>query len=495
MPRIPQYQQETLASGTLSVRPSVGPRGDGLAAIGDGLRDVASVIAKQREQDAAAEATVTLSKAHADWQKTLFERQQTAPAGAADFTGQIQKDFDAYQAEVLKGARTRQSKLFLTERMSALRTNLTDEAMKFEASARVAHRETQLRDGLDNFGTAVDLKPDSWQERVAEAHALIDGMQMPEQERIEKRRGVMTYLMGRAVVAMGRQDPDGTLRRLTQPEDGDTLFRNLTPEARDAALKAVESEQRARWQEEDQERQRSDRAERDAQDEASKDLDKALAGGALSPRWLEANRERLSAEDYRYGYRRLVGGEEADTNPQVYGDLRMRASRGEDVRNDARDALMKGRIKTSDFDRLVGEVEATRPNWYKRGASYLTAASGYSDLNPDPDAGRKRGDMLDAWAEWADANPKATDDQARKAYQQIESEFSLIDRKRVITNLRAPRFLVGGRQAPDLEQTAAATKKAFDEGRIDRAELDRQAALLEEWERALQQNQGTNNGG
>jgi hypothetical protein len=494
VPRIPTYEQQTSAGGFLRVSPNVGPRGAGLSALGEGLTQVADVLARQKEQDAAVEATVALSKAQSDWQKTLYERQQAAEPGAPEFTAAVQADFDKYSSEVLKGAKTRRAQVFLTERLAAFRGDLTTKAMEFEAEARVAHRGQQLQNGLDNFGTSVDLDPMSWQQRAAEATTLIDGMQMPEQERIEKRKAATTFLMSRAAVAMGRQDPDAVLRRLTQPEEGDTLFRNLTPEARDAVLKAVESEQRARWQEEDRAYQDTLRAEREVQDEASKDMDRTLASGGLSARWLEANRERLSAEDYRYGYRRLTGGEEADTNPQVYADLRTRASNGEDVRGDARDALLKGRIKTSDFDRLLGEVEATRPNWYKRGAQYLSTSSGYSDLNPTPAAAQTKAAMLEDWHEWADQNPKATDQQASEAYKRIAKERSLIDTQTMTITMRAPRFLVGNRAAPDIDATRAATVKAFQEGRIDRAEFDRQARLLKEWEQAMQR-QGVGNGG
>lgn len=493
---IPVYEQRTRA-GQAGLGPGPMDTGQGLGALGQAVSRVGDVLTEIKERDASAEAAVALSGAQVEFQRRFYEAQQTVQPGAPDFTKTILDEYDKYGAETLKGAKTKTSKRFIQTRLAAFRTEIADQSLDFEAKERTRHRGEQIKVSVEQFGTFVDLDPDSWRTRAAEAVALIDGMNLPPAQNAAEIKATTEYLTKRAVVAYGRRDPDATLSRLVMPAADDVLFRNLTPDARDAMLKEVEGEQRARWQEEDQAYQREQRAEKEAGDTAAKDMDRLLAGGGLSARWLEQNRERLTPADYRYGYRKLTGEDEAPTNPTTYADLRLRASRGEDVRDDARHALLGGRIKTADFDRLVGEVEATRPNWYKRGVSYLTAASGYSDLNPDPDAGRKRGAMLDAWGEWANENPKAGDDQARKAWQQIESEFSLIDRSKIITSLRAPRYMVGGRLQQNLqsiEAAEAATVRAYRAKQIDEAEFKRQATILKQWKAAIARTE-TSNGG
>jgi hypothetical protein len=81
------------------------------------------------------------------------------------------------------------------------------------------------------------------------------------------------------------------------------------------------------------------RAEKAAADNMAKAGDKLLAGGELNEEWIEANRDDLDPEDYRYFYKALRNGDNAATDPTVYSDLRMRASEGEDVREAARDEL------------------------------------------------------------------------------------------------------------------------------------------------------------
>lgn len=281
---------------------------------------------------------------------------------------------------------------------------------------------------------------------------------------------------------VGMQPLDTQLKMLS--ESRGTIADIIDPAKR---VEMIDRAQRQKLAEEDQAWQMSERARRQMQDAASKDLDFALANGQLTPSWIEANRNRLSADDYRYAYKALEG--ESSTNIDLYADLRERASAGQDIRSEARKALTDRSISRGDYDRLLSEVESDRAGWYKRGAAYISTAAGVSDLNPDPAAAQRKAEMLDDWATWAEENPKATGAQAQDAYKRIVSEYAIVNYNNLTLIKRVPQFLVGNRSNPDFDATEDATIQALQDGRISQAEAEAQAKLIQEWRDVWQKTQ------
>lgn len=279
-------------------------------------------------------------------------------------------------------------------------------------------------------------------------------------------------------------DPDLAEQKLLSGE-----FPDLSGQDRlvwtERATARADSLRRQRLAEEDRAIRIQERVDREREREFSKVGDQLFARGQLTARWVEDNRENLSPDDFRYFYRKL-SGDEANTDPLVYSYLREKAGRGEDVREEARSALQRGQIKTSDFDRITGEVEQQRPGWYKRGSQFISTSSAVSDLNPDPASAQRKAAMLDDWYRWSSENPKATDEQAEREYRRIVQEYGIVDLRNMTLTKRAPTYLVGTRNEPDIDATERATVKAFTDGLISRQELERQAALLKEWRRVLE---------
>lgn len=490
---IPQYQQQTRVSGSgggISVPRDPQQERSGFEALGQGLFNLGTSLIQVKEKEAAADAALTLAQAQTKWQQEFITRQDSAEPGAPDFTGALLKDYDADVAKVIATGKTKNAKLYLTEGLSRNRVALGGDSIVWEAGQRLAHRRGQFEEGINLTATAAELDPAHYQERLAEQLAALELLDVSPAEKDALRRETTDMVRGRAAVGEARRNPDAAMVRLLNPAADDTLFRTLSPKARDAVLSEIESTQRTRLAAEDRVYRNLERAEKDTQDAASKAGDKRMAEGQLTSGWIEANRSRLSPDDYRYFYRSLSGeGGGGPRDVQTYIDLRERASGGQDVRPEARAALTRGSIGVDDYDRLLGEVESERPGYYKRGASYLSTISGYSDLNPTPDAARTKAAMLDDWDVWASQNPKAGDEDARKAYQRIGEEYSLIDRNAVIATMRAPRFLVGNRAQPDIDATEAATVKAFQNGELSPQEFAQQAELLKQWRRAVETNQ------
>jgi hypothetical protein len=233
---------------------------------------------------------------------------------------------------------------------------------------------------------------------------------------------------------------------------------------------------------------RLEREQKRAAEDVIKEGDRLFATGRLSAGWIESQRSVLPHEEYRYFLRKLTGDGDEENAPRdilLYSVLREQAGQGQDVRREAREALLRGQIRSTDFDRILGEVEGARPGWYKRGTQYISTSAAVSDLNPDPAAAQRKADMLDDWDNWVRENPKASESDAQAVYRRIVDEYAIINMNDLVITKRAPRFLSGTRNAPDLEATEEQTVKAFEEGKIDRVEFERQAMLIAEWRRAL----------
>ena len=214
------------------------------------------------------------------------------------------------------------------------------------------------------------------------------------------------------------------------------------------------------------------------------DLD---AKGQLTPEWLHANRDVLSLEQYRYFSDQMGGGPGGaeKSNPRVFSDLLSRTIRGDDVSADAQGALLHGQLSKTDYASIVDKVAATRPGYARRGVDYLNQALDPGQLNPDPAAHQSKANALADWDEWVSAHPKADDNQAREAMTSIGQHYAIVGSNQTTLLMRAPRYLVGTRTAPDLPATSAATLKAYQAGEISRDQFEREATLLSQYRSTL----------
>jgi hypothetical protein len=221
-------------------------------------------------------------------------------------------------------------------------------------------------------------------------------------------------------------------------------------------------------------------------DKLSKQGDDLLASGRLTPSWLHDHRDLLEPSEYRYFTRQLSTDKpEQQTDSKTFSDLIVRGQKGEDVRDDARAALLAGRLKTSDYKAIVDDVAKERPGWYKRGSTFLDQALDPGQLNPDPAAHLSKAQGLSDWQEWADAHPDATDAQAREQQQLITSHYALIDRNKTTLLMPAPKFLVGTRINPDLPATSKATMDALASGQITHEQAVAESKLIAQYRSTL----------
>lgn len=303
-------------------------------------------------------------------------------------------------------------------------------------------------------------------------------------ERINKE-----YTRSYAEGFLSMKPSDKQIELLTNPSASDAQMLSFIPLDKRSAL--LEKAQRENIVTEDRQYQVAERGRKKIADEFSKEGDQLLFSGELTPQWIEQNRRSMDPADVRFFYQKLGGGgsDDGPRDPMRYVELRDAAGRGTDVRDDARDALRKGQIRTSDYDRIIGEVEQSRPTWYRRGSEYISTSAAVSDLNPDPAAAQRKASMLDDWNDWANENQKATEQDAQNAYQRIVKEYAIVDYGKMALMKRAPQFLSGTRNVPDFDATEMATVRAFNEQRITREEFERQAKLIKEWRDAFNKTQ------
>lgn len=255
MPKIPVYQQQTTASGALPQSFNVGPRGEGLDALGNGLLHVAGLIDQRQEADyrkfeadAISSAHLSATKATAEWETHLVERQQSAEAGAPGFTPKLLDDFDKYQAETLKVAKSDQARQYLDEQMIGLRANLQQRAMQFEAKAGVAHRGAQMADAADQMRVAIRANPELFDQQIAAYGAALDSAGLPPEVHAKLWADAKEGGAASAVESLVERDPLGTLKALQSApgKSGIAAVEALSADGRDRARNAAEAEIRRR---------------------------------------------------------------------------------------------------------------------------------------------------------------------------------------------------------------------------------------------------------
>jgi hypothetical protein len=229
-----------------------------------------------------------------------------------------------------------------------------------------------------------------------------------------------------------------------------------------------------------------------ASDQLSKQGDELLANGKLTAEWIAQHSKALEANEVRYFYKSLSGGEESATNSKVYADLYLRATSGEDVRDEARKALVEDHdLSRSDFTRIASVYDTQVGGDYKRGVQYITETLKPSELEKDPAGHQSLAYALRDYGDWHEQHPNATLKESQSAANEIANHYRIVPEGKTALMMPAPLYLVGTRSAPDFPATVARYQTAVKAGEITgsaaEAEALRIQALRDVYERQLQQ--------
>ena len=204
--------------------------------------------------------------------------------------------------------------------------------------------------------------------------------------------------------------------------------------------------------------------------------------GKLDAGWVTAHSALLKPEQMTFLFDQAAG-KNAVTDSHVYAGLLDRASKGDNVADDAKTALYQRTLSTADYTRLVGAWR--KATFLVQPRDSVTRTSGQvSQMEPDPAKSQTLANMTNDWQDWAQQNPNAKPQEAEHEYMDIVRRYQFIPQAQAQLMLPVPRYISGSRAAPDLQRTKADTVAAFRAGEISRAEFNKQAALIQQWSAA-----------
>lgn len=492
MPRIPVYEQQIVPSQGLGIPSSQAGAaqavGRAVESIGEGIGRLRAGMEKREETAGVLWAAKAASEADLAQMEYFNTKKAQAQPGAAGFSEQYLAEFDDFAEKALQNAPNQYGRARLQAHLAQSREMYARNAMAWEAGERARYQGQQIDEGVGVSAKIVMANPELADRELGKWLSTIDSLELEPEARANLREIARKQLAWYSVIGEIDKDPDAWM--ISPPSSGSwsrlTIDEQL--KAQEYARRKSESAVSQRLAEERLAEAEAKRIEREVYAQTSKTGDELLTAGQLSPAWIEANRDNLSQADYRYFHRALRTGEGA-TNYVKYADLRERAGAGENVADEARAALTDGSIKRADYDRLIGVVESNTVSgvpWYKRGEKYIQSALKPSDLNYDPAAAQRMANAMDDWFAWSASNPKASDREAETEYKRLVSEYGLVNFQEMTLVMRKPSYLVGARNAPDLDATEDATVQAFERGEISPDEFSRQSQLIKQWRDSME---------
>ena len=348
---------------------------------------------------------------------------------------------------------------------------------KAEADYKVTQRVTDAEDTLNAFmGDAALGGFDNAERLAGEWKATIEGMDgLPLETRAKMQRGTRDILAA-AVRGQIEKNPGGAIEKTQQymadglidAGDGAALISSAQNEIDRQAAKAEANAARAD--------RLAAKALAETQDETAKTGYEMIASGKVDADWIINNKANLSPSDYRI----MLGAlnDPTDQKDVVARHLRSLYIDGdmdpEAVIQDVEAGVLSAeRAKTllDENQSLTADDQPLSP--LRTGRELLTnqfeafkgvdgglAASAFAFAKAD-------------FEQWARDNPDATEVEIRSQAELLASRAGADVYSKARDKMKRPAFLVGTKDAPDIEKTKAATMDAF----IARHGGDRKAIL------------------
>jgi len=454
--------------------------------IGPGLEDLANSAQHLAQSEAANYSLQALSKAQSDWTQQFHDRTLNAQPGAPNFTPQLMGDYDKYVKDAVKGAPNAMAGRYLQQRLTEFGTHLAGQSISFEAGAKQAHNEDVAKQAADMTSVELQNNPAVYGQRLLERLAAIDTMQMEPQAKEKLADYTKQTLSHFAVMGDIQRDPYGTMQKLNDP-NAQGYYQNLTAEQRQSLLDHSDRMLHERVADAERVHQLAKQEQQDNSDKLLKQGIAMSTTGRLTPQWVlnHANTLEPSAMKYLLD---AAAGKEVKSDPKVYSDLLVRATRGEDIQKDITDSFTEGQLSKEDFTRLTDKAVTEFPNAYKRGINYINTAGKVSELEPDPAKAQTLANMQNDFQDWFRKNGgQASDKEIEQESQDIVKRYQLVRADQNLLTLPVPQFGLGKgtRAAPDVAGAKQALVKQFQQGGITRDDFNRQAALLQKWQSAV----------
>jgi hypothetical protein len=233
----------------------------------------------------------------------------------------------------------------------------------------------------------------------------------------------------------------------------------------------------------------ADRSQKDLEENIASGMDILLNDDELTMQDIIDNREDLNPADRRFYIKALTDGVKAQTIPEVYSDLIIRADGGEDIRREARDKY-HARSLTYEAYNTIRTMYNTKfgyggggvPLKFKRMESYVATRTKPSELNPTTGSlARIANAKAAAWA-WMNDNPQASEADAMKEARLIVRDHTFLDQEEFPIANASPRFMVGeDKLTMDIQATLEETNLKFKAGEIGEKFYIEQLNLIDRW--------------
>jgi len=484
---IPQQDQRTRAP---SVRGDVGAAG----AIGRAVQQAGSVAGQiaNKWRDERDSATMTKSQFElSEWANSEinrinslkgYEAEGAAKKFSDDYRNKAAQIADQTGSSRVKDAFTSWSDESRLEAWSGV-AGYERNQLKDAATATVNLRYQQIAKFAENGGSRESALE---QAAANSVESVNSGIALPAEAQFRLNREADAINMS-AFKFEYAQNPEAAIRNMHKSGLSEVQQRAAAEQFSNDQWKNFQRQNTAEKIAEE----RRKKAEQDRQNSVMSKGFELKDAGQLTPQWYDANSEVMAPADSLYFGRavgRLAPSGDID-NSSVVNNLNKLASEGkqEELFSTARAQYASGNISTRTYETYLSGKMTFDTAMAKEGADHIKSMLRVSDMNPDPAAPQRQANALLEWNRWARDNPNATNEQSRKAYQQISSRFVLTDTSESMLTMELP-VGIGSRSKVTIEDIDTAEDNLadsfFNQG-IAEPEFKRQSELLSRWREAV----------
>jgi hypothetical protein len=203
-------QIDVLSGAAQQVQQAIGQ------AVDIGIRQVA-IERQQQVKSAAAYAGKALAESRLYWLDEFEKAKAAAKPDAAGFTDDVKERFNVFREKILSEAPDEDARGFIEEKLPFLQADVTEDAIRYQATTRVTYRRGQVVAGIETAQNAAFLQPDRRSQILDEQVSMIDAAGLDAAEAESLKKSARQSLADAAYRARAMKDPRGTLAALTDP--------------------------------------------------------------------------------------------------------------------------------------------------------------------------------------------------------------------------------------------------------------------------------------
>ena len=447
----------------------------------EGFEGVAGAIEKKYTADAETYAGNGLADLRIGMTQQMEQLKQNAAPGADGYTQQVLHAFDT-AAKKFDLSNPYVSRA-MAPGLDHLRAQFGAEAITYEANAGIKYRGDSARDTADKLAAIASQHPEQAGDLMGQALKQIRASRLGPDVELETARYAESTINRSAVLSRIEADPYHTMQQLITPEASDVAIAGLKPNEREVLLQHADAMLHQRVADSQRLEEMQDKEERK---NASSALTQMIVK-SQSPEGLSMADVLKAAPLFRHepaalsNAMALASGKSAETDARVYLPLLQRAQNGEDVSSEAMAGVGRS-LSKDDAARLISLSDRGLPS---RDKQALDTIDGYFKQNPlakwDTEFGVRHEQAKNEMLDWLRENPKASVRDALTQADTVAASHSSIVAQSLISAAPAPTFLVGTRNAPNLDATIKATRDAEVAQKISHAQAVQQMALIQKW--------------